>query len=132
MLYLVLVTAVAVLGAFIVPVLSAPRQAGPRTQDVLVSAGSVMPRVMLNSSIVYAIGPTTLAPLLGWGVSGEFGPAVVYIASVGLGLSLIYVLRRPVLRFSDDALIHDRSVAVHEFISLSHGNDPRVRAVAGH
>ena len=38
--------------------------------------------------------------------------------------------RHSVLQFLDDALIQDRSVTVHEFISLSHGSDPRVRVVA--
>ena len=89
-----------------------------------------MPRVIQNSSIAYAIGLATLAPLLAWGISGEFWQAVVYVAFVGLGLSLIYVLRRPVLQFLDDALIHDRSITVHEFIARCHGNDPRVRVVA--
>jgi hypothetical protein len=130
MLYLAIVATVAVLGAFIVPVLLAPRRASPRDQDALVSAGPVMPGVIQNSSIAYAIGLVTLVPLLGWGLSGQFWPALVYVASVGLGLSLIYMLRRPVLQFLDDALIQGRSVTVHEFISLSHGSDPRVRVVA--
>src|SRR5262249_54507188 len=47
-----------------------------------------------------------------------------------LGLSLIYILRRPILEFLADALRHDRSITVHEFISRRHGDDQRVRAVA--
>jgi hypothetical protein len=130
MMYIVLVTAIAVLGAFIAPVLLARRQASPRAQDVLVSPGQIMPRVIQNSSIAYSIGLITLAPLLAWGISGEFWPAAVYVVSVGLGFSLIYFLRRPMLRFLDDALIHDCSITVHEFIAQRHGNDPRVRAAA--
>ena len=130
MLDLVLLTAVAVLGTFIVPVLLTHRQDSHRAQDTFVSSGHVMPKVIQNSSIAYAIGLATLAPLLAWGISGEFWPAVVYIAFVGLGLSLIYVLRRPLLQFLDDALIHDRSITVHEYIARCHGNDRRVRMVA--
>jgi hypothetical protein len=130
MLDLVLLTAVAVLGTFIVPVLLTHRQDSHRAQDTFVSSGHVMPKVIQNSSIAYAIGLATLAPLLAWGISGEFWPAVVYNAIVGLGLSLIYVLRRPLLQFLDDALIHDRSITVHEYIARCHGNDRRVRMVA--
>ena len=128
--YLVLVTAVVVLGTFIVPVLLSCRQASSGAQGAFVSHGHVAPGVIQNSSIAYAIGLTTLAPLLAWGITGEFWPAIIYVAFVGLGLSLIYVLRRPVLQFLGDALIHDRSTTVHEFIARCHGNDPRVRAVA--
>jgi hypothetical protein len=130
MLYPVLVTAIAVLGAFIVPVFLSPRQASPRAQDDLVSAGPVGPGVIQNSLIAYAIGLVTLAPLLAWGLSGQFWPGIVYVVFVGLGLSLIYVLRRPVLQFLDDALTQDRSITVHEFISRTHGRDSRVRIVA--
>jgi hypothetical protein len=130
MLYLVLLTAVGVLGAFIVLALQTRSQGGIRTRDAAVAAGPVMPRVIQNSSIAYAIGLVTLAPLLGWGVSGQFWSAVSYIVVVGLGLSSIYVLRRPILHFLSDALFRDRSITVHEFISLSHGKDPRVRVVA--
>lgn len=130
MLYLVLLAAFGVLGTFIVPTVLRRSQRGIRERDAVVSAGLVMPRVIQNSSIAYAIGLMTLAPLLAWGINGQFWSAIVYIAFVGLGLSLIYVLRRRMLHFLGDALVHDRSITVHEFISLSHGNDPRVRVVA--
>ncbi len=89
-----------------------------------------MPKVIQNSTIVYGIGLATVAPLFAWGVGGEFWPAIVYVGFVGLGLSLIYVLRRPLLEFLAGALSHDRSITVHEFIARRHGNDPRVAAVA--
>jgi hypothetical protein len=71
-----------------------------------------------------------LAPLSAWGISGELWPVVVYLVSVGLGLSLFYVLRRPILQFLEGALVHDRSITVHEFIARRHGDDPRVGAFA--
>ncbi len=130
MIYIVLVAAVAVLGAFIVPMVLAYRLAGSRARDAPSSAGHVVPRVIQNSTVAYGIGLATLAPLLGWGVSGELWSVVAYLASIGLGLSLVYVLRRPMLQFLEGALGHDRSITVHEFISWCHGNDPRVRALA--
>src|SRR5262252_6163579 len=94
------------------------------------SSDHVLPKVIQNSSIAYGIGLTTLGPLFAWGASGEFWPAIAYTIFVGLGLSIIYILRRPILEFLADALRHDRSITVHEFISRHHGDDQRVRAVA--
>ena len=130
MLYLALVTAVAVLGAFIAPSVLAYRPTGSRTHDTAPTAGHVAPRVIQNSSIVYRLGLVALAPLLAWGIRGELWVVVVYLVSVGLGLSLFYTLRMPILQFLEGALVHDRSITVHEFIARSHGNDPRVRAFA--
>jgi hypothetical protein len=86
--------------------------------------------VIQNSSIAYAIGLTTFGPFFAWGASGDFWPAIVHAAFFGLGLTLLYVLRRPMLEFLARALSHDRSVTVHEFIARRHGNDPRIRSVA--
>jgi hypothetical protein len=130
MLYLTLVTAVAVLGAFIAPLVLAYRQTDSRAHDAAPSAGLVVPRVIQNSSIVYRLGLVALAPLLAWGISGELWPVVAYLVSVGLGLSLFFGLRRPILQFLEGALVHDRSITVHEFIGQRHGNDPRIRAFA--
>ena len=130
MLYLALVTAAAVLGAFIALSILACRQSGPRAHDAAPSAGHVAPRVIQNSSIIYRLGLVALAPLLAWGIGGELWPAAAYLVSMGLGLSLFYALRRPILQFLEGALVHDRSITVHEFIARRHGNDPRVRAFA--
>ena len=130
MLYLALVTAAAVLGAFIAPSVLAYRQSGHRAHVAAPSAGHVAPRVIQNSSIIYRLGLVALAPLLAWGISGDLWPVVAYLVSVGLGLSLFYALRRPILQFLEGALGHDRSITVHEFIARRHGNDPRVRGFA--
>jgi hypothetical protein len=129
MLLLVFLAAAAVLGIFIVPVLLTQRHSA-RAQETFVSSGRVMPKVIQNSTIAYGIGLVTFVPLLVWGVGGAFWPAIVYVGFVGLGLSLIYVLRRPLLEFLAAALSDDRSITVHEFIARRHGDDPRVRAVA--
>ena len=94
------------------------------------SSDHVLPKVIQNSSIAYGVGLTTLGPLFAWGASGEFWPAIAYAIFAGLGLSIIYILRRPILEFLADALRHDRSITVHEFISRRHGDDRRVRAIA--
>jgi len=128
MFHLTLVAALAVLGAFIAPLVLAYRQTGPRAPDA--TARGVAPRVIQNASIIYRLGLVALAPLLAWGISGEVWPAAVYLECVGLGLALLYVLHRPILQFFDGALVHDRSITVHEFIAQRHGNDPCVRALA--
>jgi hypothetical protein len=99
-------------------------------KENFVSSDHVLPKVIQNSSIAYGLGLATLGPLFAWGASGDFWPAIVYTIFVGSGLSIIYVLRRPILEFVADALRHDRSITVHEFICRRHGDDPRVRAIA--
>jgi type IV secretory pathway VirB2 component (pilin) len=130
MLYPALVTALAVLGAFIAPLILSYRHAGSRTPDTLSPSGHIAPRVIQNSSIVYRLGWVALAPLLVWGIVGELWPAIVYLVSIGLGLWLFFALRRPILQFLQGAAVHDRSMTVHQFIARCHGNDARVGAFA--
>jgi len=120
----------AVISIFIIPVLLTRREAYRRAQDYFVSSDHVHPRVIQNSCIAYAIGLATYGPFFAWGASGDFWPAILYAAVFGLGLTLLYALRRPMLKFLGHALSYDRSVTVHEFIALRHGNDPLVRGVA--
>src|SRR6516164_1279946 len=121
MFHLTLVAAIAVLGAFIAPLVLAYREAGPRALGAPASASGVAPRVIQNATIVYRLGVVVLAPLLAWGISGEIWPALVYLLCVGLGLALLYALRRPIFQFLGGALVHDRSITVHEFIAQRHG-----------
>jgi hypothetical protein len=130
MLYPALVTALAVVGAFLAPLILSYRHAGSRTPDTLSPSGHIAPRVIQNSSIVYRLGWVALAPLLAWGIVGELWPAIVYLVSIGLGLWLFYALRRPILQFLQGAAVHDRSITVHRFIARCHGNDARVGAFA--
>jgi hypothetical protein len=130
MLYPALVTALAVLGAFLAPLALSYRQAGWRASDTLSPSGHIAPRVIQNSSIVYRLGWVALAPLMAWGIVGELWPVVVYLVSVALGLWLFYALRRPILQALQGAAVHDRSITVHQFIARCHGNDARVGAFA--
>jgi hypothetical protein len=130
MFYPALVTALAVLGAFVAPLVLSYRGAGPRAPDILSPAEHIAPRVIQNSSIVYRLGWVALAPLMAWGIVGELWPVVVYLVAVALGLSLVYALHRPMLQALQGAPGLDRSITVHQFIARCHGNDARVRAFA--
>jgi hypothetical protein len=118
------------LGLYFVPVYLLQRKTYGRTQDYFVSFEPTPPGVIQNSCIAYALRVTTFVPLFAWGASGDFWPAIVTSASLGLGLYLLYAVRRPMLEFLDDALSRDRSITIHEFIACQHGNDPRVRLLA--
>jgi hypothetical protein len=111
-------------------VLLTQRHGYRRAQDYFVSSDHVLPKVIQNSSIAYAIGLATFGPFFAWGASGDFRPAILHAVLFGLGLTLLYALRRPILKFLARALSHDRSITVHEFIARRHGNDPRIRGVA--
>src|SRR5262249_23292493 len=127
---LAFLAAAAVVSIFIIPALLTRREGYRRTQDYFVSSDHVLPKVIQNSCIAYAIGLATYGPFFAWGARGNFWPAILHAAVFGLGLTLLYASRRPMLKFLGHALSHDRSVTVHEFIALRHGNDPLVRAVA--
>ena len=127
---LVLVFPLVSLGLYLVPVYLLRRQAYSRAQDYFVSSEHTPPGVIQNSSIAYALKMATFGPLFAWGASGDFWPAIIISVFFGLGVGLMYVLRRPILAFLNNALSRDRSVTVHEFIACRHGNDPRVRALA--
>ena len=118
------------LGVYFIPIHLLRRKATARAQDYFVSAERTPPSVIQNSSIAYALKMATFGPFFAWGASGDFWPAIVASASFGLGLYLLYVLRRPMLEFLHSALAHGQSVTVHEFIARQHGNDSRVRLLA--
>jgi hypothetical protein len=107
------------------------RHAHPsRAQDYFVSSQSTRPEVVRNASIAYALRMAAFGPLFAWGASGEMWPAIISSASFGVGVYLIYCLRKPMLAFLDDELSRDRSITVHEFMAKQHGNDRRVRVLA--
>ncbi|TMJ80350.1 MAG: hypothetical protein E6G78_21165, partial [Alphaproteobacteria bacterium] len=72
----------------------------------------------------------TFGPFFAWGASGDFWPPIIASVFFGVGVCLIYILRRPMLAFMESALAGGRSITVHEFIARQHGNDPRVRLLA--
>lgn len=128
--FLAFLPAVVCLGLGLVPVLLLWRQPYSRAQDYLVSCEHTPPAVIRNSSIAYALQMATFGPFFAWGARGDFRPAIIASVFFGLGVYLIYVIRRPMLDFLDGALSRDRSITVAEFIAQKHGNDPRVRLLA--
>jgi hypothetical protein len=127
---LVFVAPVVFLALCLVPALLLRRKTYPRAQDYFVSSNHTPPGVIQNSSIAYVLKLSIFGPLFAWGASGDFWPAIASSTFLGLGLYLIYVLRRPMLGFLGDALSRDRSFTMNEFVARRHGNDPRVRLLA--
>jgi hypothetical protein len=121
---------VIVLALFVAPGLLIRRPANFGAEEDFASSDHVLPAVIQNSSVAYGVGLATLGPVFAWGASGDFWSAIVYMIFVGLGLSIIYILRRPILKFLAEVLRHHRSITVHEFICRQHGDDQRVRAIA--
>jgi hypothetical protein len=119
-----------VLVLFVTPGLLIRRPAYFGAEKDFASSDHVLPTVIQNSSVAYGVGLATLGPVFAWGASGDFWQAIVYTVFVGSGLSIIYILRRPILEFLADVLRHRRSITVHEFICRQHGDDQRVRAIA--
>jgi hypothetical protein len=118
------------LAIYLIPIYLLRRKAYARAQDYFVSSEHTPPGVIRNSSVGYALKMATFGPFFVWGASGDFWPAIIYSAFFGLGVCLIYILRRPMLAFMESALNGDRSITVHDFIARQHGNDPRVRLLA--
>ena len=127
---LVLIIPLLSLVIYFIPTYLLRRRTYARAQDYFVSAGHTPPGVIRNSSVAYALKLATFGPFFGWGASGDFWPAIIYSFFFGLGVCLIYILRRPMLAFMESALNGDRSITVHDFIARQHGNDRRVRLLA--
>ena len=118
------------LGICLVPVCLLGHAESPRAQDYLVASRYTRPEVIGNASIGYALRMSAFGPLFAWGASGDLWPVIVASVFIGLGVYLVYVLRKPLLEFMDDALGDDRAITVHAFLARQHGNDPRVRALS--
>ncbi|HEX9277173.1 MAG TPA: hypothetical protein VGA51_12355 [Casimicrobiaceae bacterium] len=114
----------------LVPVWWLSRDRCTRAQDCFVASQYTRPEVVRNASIAYALPMAVLGPLLAWGANGQFDAVLVAVASVGLGIALLFTLRRRLIEFLDGSLASDGSITVHEFIARQHGGDPRVRALA--
>jgi hypothetical protein len=50
-----------------------------------------------------------------WGASSDLWPAIISAACFGLGMYLVYALRRPLLAFLDSALDGSASMTVPAF-----------------
>jgi hypothetical protein len=117
-------------GISLVPVLLLRRKSYPRAQDYFISSDHTPPGVIRNSSIAYALKTAAFGPLLLWGATGDLWPAIISAVFLGVGLALIYVLRRPLLAFFATALSGDTSISINQFVAKQHGGDARVRQLA--
>jgi hypothetical protein len=115
---------------YFIPIYLLRRRTYARAQDYFVSSDHTPPGVIRNSSVAYALKLATFGPFFVWGASGDFWPPIIYSFFFGLGVCLIYILRRPMLESMENALNGDGSITVHDFIARRHGNDPRVRLLA--
>jgi hypothetical protein len=118
------------LGLCVIPGWLLRRGMYARAQDYFVSSEHTPPGVIQNSSIASSLWLAMFGPFFAWGASGSFWPSIMGAACFGFGLYLMYLFRHPLLEFLDDALVHDKSVTVHQFIAQQHGNDARVRLLA--
>lgn len=118
------------LGLYFVPVYLLRRREDARVQDFVIASDHTPPGVIQNSSIAYALKMATFGPFFAWGASGEIWPAIIAAVSFGLGLCLLYALRRPLLAFLAQAMGRDQSITVHEFLAQRHGGDRRIRLFA--
>jgi hypothetical protein len=130
MAFLIFLALATILVLFVTPGLLIRRPAYFGAEEDFASSDHVLPTVIQNSSVAYGVGLATLGPVFTWGANGDLWQAIVYTVFVGSGLSIIYILRRPILEFLADVLRHHRSITVHEFICRRHGDDQRVRAIA--
>ena len=101
-----------------------------RAQDYFIASEHTPPAVIQNSSVACSLWMAALGPFFGWGATGNFWASLVAAVCFPLGLSLMFCVRAPLLAFIEDALIHDRSVTIHQFIAQRHGNDSRLRLLA--
>lgn len=127
---LLFVTLAVFLGICLLPVALLRRKSYPRAQDFFVASAPTPPAVIKNASIAYALKTAAFGPLLVWGATGDLWPAIISAVFLGLGLWLLYVLRRPLLAFLGGALDTDRSITINAFVAEKHGGDARVRLVA--
>ncbi len=112
------------------PVFLLRRKQFARAQDYVVAAAWTPPGVLQNASIAYALRLALFAPAFVWGARGDLLPAIAFAAAAGLGIFLLYVLRRPLRDFLQAALKRDQSITVHAFIAGLHDDDRRVRLLA--
>lgn len=127
---LALVFLLVFLVVYSVPVILLRRKDFARTEDYVVAAGWTSPGVLQNASIAYTLRLALFAPAFVWGARGDLLPALIFAAAAGLGIFLLYALRRPLIDFLKGALGRDQSITVHAFIAGLHGHDWRVRFVA--
>jgi hypothetical protein len=123
---LVLLPLIVALGICLVPIWLLPRRQ-LRPREYFIGSQATPPDVIRNCYVAYPLRIATFGAFFAWGASGDFWPAIITAACFGLGLYLIYALRRPLLAVLDSALDGAASMTVPAFIAKCHGNDDRVR-----
>ena len=123
---LVLLLLIVALGICLVPVWLLPRR-HLRAREYFIGSQATPPDVIRNCYVAYPLRIATFGAFFAWGASGDFWPAIIAAACFGLGLYLIFALRRPLLAVLDSALVGAASMTVPAFIAKCHGNDDRVR-----
>jgi hypothetical protein len=118
---------VILLGICLVPIWLLPRRNLQRAREYFIASQPTPPDVMRNSSVAYPLRIAAFGAFFAWGASGDLWPAIMSAACFGLGVYLIYALRRPLLAFLDTALDGNASMTLPAFIAKWHGNDGRVR-----
>jgi Na+/proline symporter len=118
------------LGTSFIPIWLLRHQLAIRAQDYFVSSQVTPPNTVKNSFIAGYFRMSNFVPLFVLGANGDFWPVIAGSVFLGLGIYLIFILRRPILAFLVHALAYDESITVHEFIARQHGNNPRVRLLA--
>jgi hypothetical protein len=124
---LVFLPLIIALGICLVPIWLLPRRNLHRASEYFIASGPTPPDVVRNCSVAYPLRIAAFGPFFAWGASGDLWPAIIAAACFGLGVYLIYALRRPLFAFLDSALDGNTSMTVPAFIAKWHGNDGRVR-----
>lgn len=125
-----LVPAALCLGLCLIPAWLLRRAKYARIQDYFIASEHTPPAVIQNASVACSLWMAALGPFFGWGATGTFWPSLLAAICFPLGLSLMSWVRAPLLAFIDDALIHDGSVTIHQFIAQRHGKDSHLRLLA--
>jgi Na+/proline symporter len=127
---LALVPAALCLGLCLIPAWLLRRAKYVRAQDYFIASEHTPTAVIQNSAVACTLWMAALGPFFGWGATGNFWASLVAAVCFPLGLSLMFCVRAPLLEYINDALIHDRSATIHQFIAQRHGNDSRLRLLA--
>jgi hypothetical protein len=118
------------LAVCLLPVWLLRHHRGAGARDYFVSPAYTPPQAIRNSSIAYSLRLAVFGPVFLLGATGDFWPVVIGATCFGLGIYLVYLLRRRIFAFLENALDGDRSITVHAFIARQHGDDPRLRLFA--
>lgn len=131
MIVLALIALAVCLGVYLLPVCILRLKGSAKAQEYFVAAERTPPTVIQNASIAYAVKMAIFGPFFALGAVGDIWPAIIASVSLGLGIHLLGRLCKRMLPFFRSAFESGHSFTLNEFIAQQHGQDPRVRLVAG-